>query len=102
LDVPSPAGHSKSAHLLWCRPGTKPPVREDRPLAVPPTDLLVEGQAALDAADWARAKAIFEESLAKGEEPEALDGLGQALWWLRDLEGCLRQRERAYGLAALR
>jgi DNA-binding CsgD family transcriptional regulator len=65
-------------------------------VAVPPADLFVAGQAALDAADWARAKAIFEESLAMREEPEALDGLGQALWWLRDLEGCLRQRERAY------
>jgi hypothetical protein len=65
-------------------------------MAVPIADALVEGQAALEAANWLRAKACFDEVLQKVEDPVAVDGLGQALWWLRDLEGCLRLRERAY------
>ena len=31
-----------------------------------------------------------------GDEPEALDGLGRALWWLRDPRGAVVNRERAY------
>jgi predicted ester cyclase len=30
------------------------------------------------------------------ESPEALDGLGRSLWWLRDERGAVVQRERAY------
>ena len=65
-------------------------------VAVPQADLLADGQAALYAADWARAKSLFEKALETADDAVAFDGLGQALWWLRDLEGCLRQRERAY------
>lgn len=70
-------------------------------MAVPIADPLVEGQAALKGANWPRAKACFEEALKEVENPVALDGLGQALWWMRDLEGCLRLRERAYLLYRL-
>jgi hypothetical protein len=43
-----------------------------------------------------RAKALFEKAIETSDDPVAFDGLGQALLWLRDLEGCLPQRERAY------
>jgi len=38
----------------------------------------------------------FEAALAVEEFPEALDGLGRALWWLRESEQAVVYRERAY------
>lgn len=56
-----------------------------------------EGFEALARADWAAARAAFEATLEAGDEsPEVLDGLGRALWWLRDAEGAVVHRERAY------
>lgn len=55
-----------------------------------------EGYEALAAGDWERARSAFEAALAAGESPQALDGLGRALWWLRDAEGAVVHRERAY------
>ena len=57
---------------------------------------LPEGHEALAAGDWARARAAFEAALALDESPEALDGLGRALWWLRDAREAVVLRERAY------
>ena len=37
---------------------------------------LEAGWAALSGGDWERARASFEESLAGGETPEALEGMG--------------------------
>jgi DNA-binding CsgD family transcriptional regulator len=51
---------------------------------------------ALDTGDWSAARASFEESLRAGETPEALDGLGQAVWWQNELARAIELRERAY------
>ncbi len=59
-------------------------------------DLLARGHAALVSGDWEGARAAFEEALASTDSPEALDGLGRSLWWLRDERGAVVQRERAY------
>jgi DNA-binding CsgD family transcriptional regulator len=59
---------------------------------------VVDGHHALTTGDWERARAAFEAELDAGGDgdPEALDGLGRALWWLRDAEGAVASRERAY------
>ncbi len=54
------------------------------------------GHEALLRGDWAEARAAFEEAAAIDGSPDALDGLGRALWWLRDGEGAIVARERAY------
>ncbi len=38
----------------------------------------------------------FQEATDLTDSPEALDGLGRALWWLRDERGAVVHRERAY------
>jgi len=58
--------------------------------------IVLSGDEALKAGDWEAARAAFEPALAAGETPEALDGLGQALWWLGDVDGAIASRERAY------
>jgi ATP/maltotriose-dependent transcriptional regulator MalT len=57
---------------------------------------LSRGYEALATGDWTGARDAFRESLELGESPEALDGLGRALWWLRDERGAVVERERAY------
>jgi DNA-binding NarL/FixJ family response regulator len=57
---------------------------------------LASGHEALARGDWEAARDSFERSLAEIETPEALDGLGRALWWLRDPAGAVVHRERAY------
>lgn len=54
------------------------------------------GKAALQSGRWDDAVAAFEAALAEEETAEALEGMGQALWWLCDARGCIRYRERAY------
>ncbi|NUR74657.1 MAG: hypothetical protein HOQ28_00035, partial [Thermoleophilia bacterium] len=49
-------------------------------------DRLAEGQRALEAAEWERARAAFEAVLALEELPVALDGCGFALWFRGDLD----------------
>jgi ATP/maltotriose-dependent transcriptional regulator MalT len=51
---------------------------------------------ALATGDWSNARDRFQEAADLGDSPEALDGLGRALWWLRDERGAVVQRERAY------
>ena len=48
-------------------------------------------------ADWAAARDSFAEAL-EGDpgDPEALDGLGQALWWLGDRDAGIDRRRQAY------
>jgi DNA-binding CsgD family transcriptional regulator len=55
-----------------------------------------EGYEALSAGRWEDARAAFAAALDHGDAPEALDGLGRALWWLRDAEAAVAYRERAY------
>jgi DNA-binding CsgD family transcriptional regulator len=57
---------------------------------------IASGYEALAAGDWSRARARFEAALDVADVPEALDGLGRALWWLRDERGAIVHRERAY------
>jgi DNA-binding CsgD family transcriptional regulator len=57
---------------------------------------IASGYEALAAGDWNRARACFAAALDVAEVPEALDGLGRALWWLRDGRGAIVHRERAY------
>jgi DNA-binding NarL/FixJ family response regulator len=64
--------------------------------AVPAETALGRGYEALASGDWPRARDAFQESLDDTESVEALDGLGRALWWLRDSHGAVVHRERAY------
>jgi DNA-binding NarL/FixJ family response regulator len=57
---------------------------------------VAEGYEALASGEWAAARAAFEGALAVEEFPEALDGLGRALWWLREERDAVVERERAY------
>jgi DNA-binding NarL/FixJ family response regulator len=60
------------------------------------SDLLGRGASALRERDWEDARAAFEEALAGADTPEAHDGLGLALWWLRDVDAAIAHREQAY------
>ena len=59
---------------------------------------VADGHAALAAGEWEAARAAFDAALDAGGDidPEALDGRGRALWWLRDADGAIASRERAY------
>ncbi len=54
------------------------------------------GRAALAACDWEGARACFEEAVATVGSAAALDGLGQAHYWLGHYDRALRLREQAY------
>ena len=54
------------------------------------------GRAALAACDWGTARACFEEAVASVGSAAALDGLGQAQYWLGDYDHAFRLREQAY------
>src|SRR4029079_11458852 len=54
------------------------------------------GWVALSQGDWEGAKAAFEDSIAAGESPEALEGLGAAAQMLNDDGLTFEARERAY------
>ncbi len=54
-----------------------------------------DGQRALDEARWDAAREAFESVLGDEETPEALDGLGLALWFLGDVTAGVAARERA-------
>ena len=57
---------------------------------------LIEGREALEAARWESAREAFEAALAAEDTPEAHDGLGQALWFLGEVEEGIAARERAF------
>jgi ATP/maltotriose-dependent transcriptional regulator MalT len=63
---------------------------------VPVEAALAEGYEALATGAWEAACDAFTELLDRSEMPEALDGLGRALWWLGDERGAIVNRERAY------
>jgi ATP/maltotriose-dependent transcriptional regulator MalT len=60
------------------------------------TEHIKAGEAALAAGDWTAAKDAFTAALRKDESPEALDGLGRSLWWLKRVSEGLDARTRAY------
>jgi DNA-binding CsgD family transcriptional regulator/Tfp pilus assembly protein PilF len=48
-------------------------------------------------AEWAAARDSFAAALEQDPgDPEALDGLGQSLWWLGDREAGIERRRQAY------
>ncbi len=53
---------------------------------------------ALDQGAWDEARRAFEAALASGERPDALEGLGSALFWLDRVDESLAVRERAFVL----
>lgn len=57
---------------------------------------LIDGRKALDRGAWPEACDLFREALSSDETPEALEGLGEAAWWLEDAETLLDAQERAY------
>jgi DNA-binding NarL/FixJ family response regulator len=60
--------------------------------------LLARGGEALANGDWDGAKRLFADALEQEETPEALEGLGQAAFFLNEGELALGARERAYAL----
>ncbi|HKQ00622.1 MAG TPA: helix-turn-helix transcriptional regulator, partial [Actinomycetes bacterium] len=54
------------------------------------------GAAALEAGRWEEARVAFAAALAEEETPEALDGMGVALWWLGETRASIDHTERAY------
>jgi DNA-binding NarL/FixJ family response regulator/tetratricopeptide (TPR) repeat protein len=63
---------------------------------VPVGTALARGYEALAVGNWSEARAAFEEAVSTTESPEALDGLGRSLWWLREGREAVVYRERAY------
>ncbi|WP_323809212.1 helix-turn-helix transcriptional regulator [Arthrobacter sp. CDRTa11] len=57
---------------------------------------LEEGERLLSSTEWAAAASAFESVLAVHDEPAAHDGLGRALWWLRDVDRAIAERTAAY------
>ena len=65
-------------------------------IVISPMDQLEEGRAALGRGDWPAARAAFETTLRTNDNPEALEGLGLAAWWLDLSDVVFDARERAY------
>lgn len=60
-----------------------------------PSDVLSQGRAALARGVWDEARACFEPGAQAGD-PEALEGLGWAAWWLSDEPVVFGARQAAY------
>jgi ATP/maltotriose-dependent transcriptional regulator MalT len=61
-----------------------------------PSALLERGRSALNRGAWDAAREAFEAALTDSETPDALEGLGWALFWLDRTEEALDIRERAF------
>ncbi len=57
---------------------------------------LAEGERLLASTEWAAAAVAFESVLAVLDNPAAHDGLGRALWWLRNVDSAVAERTAAY------
>jgi DNA-binding CsgD family transcriptional regulator len=60
------------------------------------TDRVAAGRAALAGGRWEEARAAFAAAVEGGGGPDALDGLGESLWWLGEPAAGVEMRERAY------
>jgi ATP/maltotriose-dependent transcriptional regulator MalT len=60
--------------------------------------LLASAHERLARGDWQKAREAFETLRGRVEEPEVLEGLGVAAWWLDDAEAVFEARARAYQL----
>ncbi|HEY1660715.1 MAG TPA: LuxR C-terminal-related transcriptional regulator [Candidatus Sulfotelmatobacter sp.] len=54
------------------------------------------GDQALARGEWKKARRAYQAALRNREVPEALEGLGNAAWWLDQAELVFDSRERAY------
>jgi len=63
---------------------------------LPAESALAGGYEALATGDRARARDAFAAAVSSAHTPEALDGLGRSLWWLRAGREAIVYRERAY------
>ena len=80
-------------------PPAKPrALRSARVTPIRPLSQLAIGQAALARGAWREARRAFRAALARDEQPEALEGLGLAAWWLDAADLVFKSRERAYRL----
>ena len=61
-------------------------------------DLLREGEEAIAAADWQRARVCLERVLEHGESPEALTGLSKIAMIDREYDRAIELKERAFEL----
>jgi DNA-binding CsgD family transcriptional regulator/Tfp pilus assembly protein PilF len=69
----------------------------DAPASMGVPEFVQDGQAALAAADWARARECFELALRQdAQHPEALDGLGRALHFQGEYGRAIELTERAF------
>jgi DNA-binding NarL/FixJ family response regulator len=59
-------------------------------------DDVARGGEALRSARWVEAREAFQTALSARVTPEALDGLGKALWWLGETDDALATRARAH------
>jgi DNA-binding CsgD family transcriptional regulator len=62
----------------------------------PVTRVLDEARSALAGSDWEAAREHFQRALAAETSAEALDGLGQTLWWLGEEEAAIELRSKAF------
>jgi DNA-binding NarL/FixJ family response regulator len=60
------------------------------------TRVLDEARAAFAGSDWEAARGHFQRALDTETSAEALDGLGQTLWWLGDEEAAIELRTKAF------
>jgi tetratricopeptide (TPR) repeat protein len=60
------------------------------------TQVLDEARAAFARSDWDAAREDFQRALAAETSAEALDGLGQTLWWLGEEEAAIELRTKAF------
>jgi len=62
-----------------------------------PADALSSGRAALSRAEWDAARSEFENALAHdADDPNAIDGLSEALWWQGEWSRARELREKAF------
>ncbi|MGZ8741945.1 MAG: helix-turn-helix transcriptional regulator [Nocardioides sp.] len=59
-------------------------------------DLLRQGYDALASGDWVLAEKLFDESVQDAATPDALDGLGRARWWRKEVRSAIELRTRAH------
>ncbi|QBI18414.1 LuxR family transcriptional regulator [Egibacter rhizosphaerae] len=57
---------------------------------------LEAAERALAEGDWPAARDAYNAALETVETPEALAGLGEALWWLGEIPAAIERTERAY------